>query len=85
MFFQHQSPILRKSGKGKGEDQSIGVGWPSVFRSGVGAAPAEFVDGGEEASWGVPAGLTVSEWVRACLIFCAFFILAGTFLSLSLN
>jgi len=25
MFFQHQSPILRKSGKGKGEDQSVGV------------------------------------------------------------
>jgi len=34
---------------------------------------------------GVPAGLAVSEWVRACLIFCAFFILAGTFFLLSLN
>ena len=25
MFFQHQSPILRKNGKGIGEDQSVGV------------------------------------------------------------
>jgi hypothetical protein len=25
VFFQHQSPILRKSGKGIGKNQSVGV------------------------------------------------------------